>query len=91
MPKDDFARLERRWRERPLFGPPRRRRPRLKLAAVLIAVLTLAGLVVVQGPAAVERIARLVDAPAPALEPPDGVPIPVLLKPPASKDVQDDL
>jgi hypothetical protein len=91
MPKDEFASLERRWRERPLFGPPRRRRPRLKLAATLIAVLTLVGLVAVQGPAAVERFARLVDSPAPALEPPDDVPIPMRPKPPASKEVQDDL
>jgi hypothetical protein len=41
MPRDEFERLERRWREQPLFLPRRRRLPRwpLVLLAVLAAVL----------------------------------------------------
>jgi hypothetical protein len=40
MPRDDFARLDRRWREQPLFLPRRRRLP---LWSVVIALLALAG------------------------------------------------
>lgn len=40
MPRDDFARLERRWREQPLFLPRRRRLP---LWPVVVALLVLAG------------------------------------------------
>jgi hypothetical protein len=55
MPRDDFARLERRWRERPLFLPRRRRLPWWALGAVLVALaatLTLSLL----GPRPVERL-----------------------------------
>jgi hypothetical protein len=41
MPRDEFDRLERRWRKRPLFLPRRQRVPRWPLAllvAVLVAV-----------------------------------------------------
>jgi hypothetical protein len=38
MPRDDFARLERRWRERPLFLPRRRRLPWWALGAVFLVL-----------------------------------------------------
>jgi len=38
MPRDDFARLERRWRERPLFLARRRRLPRWPWRVVLLAL-----------------------------------------------------
>jgi len=40
MPRDDFASLERRWREQPLFlaRRRRRRRPRWPLAVALLAL-----------------------------------------------------
>jgi hypothetical protein len=37
MPRDEFARLERRWRERPLFLPRRRRLARWPLLLALLA------------------------------------------------------
>jgi hypothetical protein len=40
MPRDDFASLERRWREQPLFLPRRRRLP---LWPLVVALLALAG------------------------------------------------
>lgn len=92
MPKDDFASLERRFRERPLFGPTRRRRPRLKTAGLALVVLMLGGLVAPQGQSAVEALSRLVDVKAqPAVEPPaaDRDALPVLLQPPAPRAAQD--
>jgi len=41
MPRDDFERLERRWRKRSLFHDPPRRRPLRLLAAALAAVVAL--------------------------------------------------
>jgi hypothetical protein len=38
MPRDDFASLERRWREQPLFLARRRRPPRWPLAVALLAL-----------------------------------------------------
>jgi hypothetical protein len=45
MAKDDFSRLEARWRKRPLFLRPRpKRRWKLWLAAALLAGLALVAL-----------------------------------------------
>jgi hypothetical protein len=44
MPKDEFERLERRWRERPLFHEPPRRLPVRLLVAVVLAIAVLLGL-----------------------------------------------
>jgi hypothetical protein len=38
MPRDDFAHLERRWREQPLFLPRRRRLPLWPLVLGLVAL-----------------------------------------------------
>jgi hypothetical protein len=38
MPRDDFASLERRWREQPLFLSRHRRRPLWPLAVALLAL-----------------------------------------------------
>ena len=38
MRRDDFARLERRWREQPMFLPRRRRLPRWPLVIALLAL-----------------------------------------------------
>jgi hypothetical protein len=38
MPRDDFASLERRWREQPLFLPRRRRLPLWPVAVALLAL-----------------------------------------------------
>lgn len=43
MPRDDFARLERRWQKRPLFL---RRRPRAPILPVVVSLLALAGVLV---------------------------------------------
>jgi hypothetical protein len=52
MPRDEFERLERRWREQPLFLPRRRRLPRWSsvllvaaLAAALLGQVPTAGLI----------------------------------------------
>jgi hypothetical protein len=42
MPRDDFARLERRWRARPLFLPRRKRLPWWALVTTVLVVLVAA-------------------------------------------------
>ncbi len=43
MPRDDFARLERRWREQPLFLPRRRHLPLWPLVIALLCVAVTLG------------------------------------------------
>lgn len=43
MPRDDFARLERRWREQPMFLPRRRRLPIWPLVLTLFAMTAALG------------------------------------------------
>jgi hypothetical protein len=54
MPKDEFERLERRWRERPLFLDPPRRGPRWLLLLLLLLVGAFLGLAAI-GPGPAER------------------------------------
>jgi hypothetical protein len=74
MPRDEFERLERRWREQPLFLPRRRRLPWWPLA-LFLAVLVVA--LVGQQPTAglIERVQRVLavgGATAPAQAQTDG-------------------
>lgn len=88
MPKDDFARLERRFEERPLFGPQRTRRPLTRLMGATLMLAVLAGLAALQGPAAVDLLSRMVDARAQPAAAPDEAAIPVRLTPPPQPEAQ---
>jgi hypothetical protein len=64
MPRDEFERLERRWRERPLFLEPPPRRPLSLAVALLVAVIVFLGVTAVGLPAAEGLLASLL-APGP--------------------------
>ncbi|MEA3276645.1 MAG: hypothetical protein U9Q81_15395 [Pseudomonadota bacterium] len=68
MPKDEFERLERRWRKRPLFPRRRSRGPLWLLAGLAITISLLLGLAAIERPSAEQLFHRLmnvgVDAPA---------------------------
>jgi hypothetical protein len=61
MPRDEFERLERRWREQPLFLPRRRRLPRWPLV-LLVAVLAAALLGQVPTAGLIERLQQALAA-----------------------------
>jgi len=66
MPKDDFERLERRWRERPLFLERPSRRPLWVLFALLLAMGMLLGFAAIDPPGPNTLFDRLTNAPAKA-------------------------
>jgi hypothetical protein len=57
MPRDEFERLERRWREQPLFLDRPSRKPLWLLFALLVAVGSLLGAAAVDPPS-VKRLVR---------------------------------
>jgi hypothetical protein len=63
MPRDDFERLERRWRERPLFLDRPSRKPLWLLLALLAAVGLLLGVVAVDPPSAQRVVEGLTTSP----------------------------
>lgn len=59
MPKDDFERLERRWRNRPLFLERRSRTPVWVFLMLLLAVGLLLGFAAIDPPGSDGLIERL--------------------------------
>jgi len=64
MPKDDFERLERRWRERPLFLERPSRKPFWVLLVLLLAVGLLLGFAAIDPPSPDAIFDRLTKTPA---------------------------
>ena len=68
MPRDEFERLERRWRERPLFSDRPKRRPVWILAGIAATLILLLGILVLAPPSANQLLDGFVNVRA---EPPN--------------------
>lgn len=66
MPRDEFERLERRWRERPLFLERPSDKPRWLLVAVLLALGLLLGMAAIEPSAPGRLLDRFTGTPGDA-------------------------
>lgn len=91
MPKDEFERLERRWRERPLFLEQPRRKPFRVFAVLALTVGVFLAFAAIGPPATDRPFGRLTSARGDTAGAQAAQTIPVQLKTTVSSNDQNDL